>query len=77
MIRSRPQLGKQIAGPVEEFSKAAEAAEISPTARNLSRLTIASRNLSNNLKDADINIAPNELLKSLFGQQKAAADNDE
>jgi hypothetical protein len=77
MIRSRPQLGKQIAGPVEEFSKAAEAAEISPTARNLSRLTIASRNLSNNLKDADINIAPNELLKSLFGQQKAAADNNE
>ncbi len=72
LIRSESPLGKQLAGPVEDFSKAAQAAEVSPTARNLSRLTIASRNLSNNLKDADIHIAPNDIMKSLFGKPAGA-----
>src|SRR4029077_15140918 len=72
LIRSESPLGKQLAGPVEDFSKAAQAVEVSPTARNLSRLTIASRNLSNNLKDADIHIAPNDIMKSLFGKSEAS-----
>jgi hypothetical protein len=33
---------------------------------------IASRNLSNNLKDADIHIAPNDIMKSLFGKPAGA-----
>lgn len=77
LIRSETPLGRQLAGPVQDFEKAAQTAEVSPTARNLSRLTIASRNLSTNLKDAGVNIAPNDLMKSLFGQHKAAADENE
>jgi hypothetical protein len=77
IIRSESPLGRQLRGPMEDWSKAAQEAEVSPTARNLSRLTIASRNLSTNLKDANIAVSPNEILKSLFGQPKAAADDNE
>lgn len=72
MLRSRPDLTKQISGPLTDFGTAAQEATVSPTARNLSRLTLASRNLSTNLKDADISIAPNDLLKSLFGKPAEA-----
>lgn len=76
LIRSETPLGRQMQAAVAPFEKAAMEAQVSPTARNLSRLTIASRNLSNNLKDANINIAPNEILKSLFGQKPASADDE-
>jgi hypothetical protein len=76
LIRSQSPLGRQLANPVQNFSQAAQAATVSPTARNLSRLTIASRNLSNNLKDADIHIAPEDLMKSVFGKSAAAGDNE-
>lgn len=72
MLRSRPDLTKQISGPLTDFGSAAQEATVSPTARNLSRLTLASRNLSTNLKDMDITIAPNDLLKSLFGKPAEA-----
>jgi hypothetical protein len=62
-------LPQRLANPMRDFADAAQAAHGSPNARNLSRLTIASRNLSNNLKDANIHIAPNEILKSLFGKK--------
>jgi hypothetical protein len=77
MLLSRSPEAKRLANPIEDFGKAAQEAEVSPTARNLSRLTIASRNLSTNLKDFDISLSPNEIMKSLFGQQKAAADDNE
>ncbi len=72
MIRADSPLGRQMRGPLEDFGKIAQEAEVSPTARNLSRLSLASRNLSTNLKDVDISIAPNDLLKSLFGKPAEA-----
>jgi hypothetical protein len=77
MLLSRSPEAMRLANPIEDFGKAAQAVEVSPTARNLSRLTIASRNLSNNLKDFDISLSPNEIMKSLFGQKPAAADDNE
>jgi hypothetical protein len=77
MIRSRSPLGQRMQGQVEDWSKAAEAAEISPTARNISRLTIASRNLSHNLKDAGISVSPNDLLRSLMGPSGGKAEDQE
>ena len=72
MIRADTPLGRQMQGPLQNFGNAVQLATVSPTARNLSRLTLASRNLSTNLKDADISIAPNDLLKSLFGKPAEA-----
>jgi hypothetical protein len=77
MLLSRAPEAQRLAKPMEDFGKIAQEAEVSPTARNLSRLMIASRNLSTNLKDFDVTIPPNEILKSLFGQKPAAADNNE
>jgi hypothetical protein len=77
MLLSRAPEAQRLAKPMEDFGKIAQEAEVSPSARNLSRLMIASRNLSTNLKDFDVTIAPNEILKSLFGQKKAAADDNE
>ena len=72
LIRSESPLARQMRGPIGDWSSAAEAAQGAPTASNLSRLTLASRNLSNNLKDANIHIAPNDIMKSLFGKPAEA-----
>jgi hypothetical protein len=77
MLLSRAPEAQRLAKPMEEFGKIAQEAEVSPTARNLSRLMIAARNLSTNLKDFDVSIPPNEILRSLFGQKPAAADDNE
>lgn len=77
MLRSRSPLAKQMQGPLDDFGKAAQEAEVSPTAKNLSRLMIASRNLSHNLKDAGVSISPNEILRSLYGTKGAGADQEE
>ena len=77
MIRSQSPLGRRLQGPLEDWSNAAQELQISPTARNVARATIASRNLANNLKDADITVTPNDLLRSLFGQGSGRSEPDE
>jgi hypothetical protein len=72
MLLSRAPEAQRLANPMGDFGKIAQEAKVAPTASNLSRLMIASRNLSNNLKDADIHIAPNDIMKSLFGKPAGA-----
>jgi hypothetical protein len=76
LIRSESPLGKRLRGPVEEWSRAATAAEQSPNARNLASLTLASRNLSNNLRDAGITISQNDLLRALQGPIQGRPDDE-
>jgi hypothetical protein len=76
LLRSRSPLAQQLTGPMEDFGAAIQAVETSPTARNLSRALIASRNLSHNLKDAGITVSPNDLLKSIAGPTGARAENE-
>jgi hypothetical protein len=72
MLLSRAPEAQRLANPMSDFGRIAQEAQVAPTASNLSRLMIASRNLSNNLKDADIHIAPNDIMKSLFGKPAGA-----
>ena len=69
-LRMRPDLAPRIELPMKEWAKIAELAKTEPNARNLSKLTLATRNMTNNLKDADIYLDPNELLKELFAGDK-------
>ena len=62
-MRSRsPDALPKITNPLNDWSNASQAFEVSPVPRNLARLSIASRNLSNNLSDVGITIAPEHLI---------------
>lgn len=63
-------LGRQLRGPIEEWGDACSAAQDKPNAENLSRLFNKARNLSNNLKDADISHSQSELLRSLYSEKE-------
>jgi hypothetical protein len=76
MLLSRAPESQRLVGPMGDFSKVAQAATASPNASNLSRLMLASRNLSNNLKDVNIHIDPSDMIKSLFGKPAAAGDSE-
>src|SRR5262245_32269997 len=62
LMRSRTPT---VMNPFNEWSTAAQQFEVSPVPRNLARLTIASRNLSNNLSDTGITISPGDLVRSI------------
>jgi hypothetical protein len=63
LMRSRsPDALPKITNPLNDWSNASQAFEVSPVPRNLARLSIASRNLSNNLSDVGITIAPEHLI---------------
>lgn len=72
-IRSRAPL----ANAMNDFG--AKAAEFSKaqTPRAVAAVNIAARNLSNNLRDAGITMSPGDLLRSLSGSMKSAADNEQ
>lgn len=71
MVRSRAPLSR----PLLDWSKATQEFEVSPTARNIARVSLASKNLSNNLSDAGISLSPSALMQTLAppqsGQQEA------
>jgi len=75
LIRSRSPLGRQLITPMEDFGAAQQAFQAAPTPQNLARLTIASRNLSNNLLDAGIKVAPDRLIR-FEGAVGAGAEED-
>jgi hypothetical protein len=69
LIRSRSPLAQQMRGPLETWSKASVSLKLSPTPRNIARFMLASRNLSNNLKDAGISVSPEQLVGSAQNKQ--------
>jgi hypothetical protein len=42
-----------------------QAFEVGPVARNLARVSIASRNLANNFQDIGVTVSPHDLVKSI------------
>jgi hypothetical protein len=76
LFRTNTPLGRRMASQLDDWNKTVEEAHTKPTARNVSRLIIATRNLSNNLKDADIAISPNELLRSIQGTSPAKTEEE-
>lgn len=76
-LRSRSPLGARVRGPVQEWSRAAQAWEKSETPRAYANLNIASRNLANNLKDLGISVQPSDLLRSIQGPVRGRAEDEQ
>jgi hypothetical protein len=73
LMRSRtPEAQAKVANPLNDWNTAAENYQTSPVPRNLARLSIAIRNLSNNFGDMGITISPEQLIKSMLGQTAAS-----
>lgn len=67
LIRSRSPLAAQMQAPLKKWGEASAAYEASPTAKNIARLIVVSRNLSKNLEDVGINTNPDKLIESGAG----------
>lgn len=72
LIRSGSPLARRLGGPLQDFAKHLQAFDVAPTARNLAQISIASRNLSTNLKDANINVDPEKLVRSAIAPPAAS-----
>jgi len=78
MIRSGAPFAKGISNSLEAWSKHARAATENPrTPRLAAMVTIASRNLANNLKDAGISMEPDDLARSILEPAGERADADQ
>jgi hypothetical protein len=74
MVRADSPLGRKIGAPAQDWSAASQSFQVSPTARNIARLNIASRNFSNNLRDVGINVAPDDLVRATLGADSQNAE---
>jgi len=74
MVRSSAPASKAVSASLKDWSIAAHAFEVEPSVRAMAKVTIASRNLSNNLNVAGISVPPNYLLRAIKGPVKAAND---
>lgn len=72
-IRSRAPL----ANAMNDFGAKAVEFQTAQTPRSVSAAMIAARNLSSNLKDAGITMSPADIMRSLVGPMKSAADQDQ
>lgn len=72
-IRSRAPL----ANAMNDFGAKATEFSQAQTPRAVAAVNLAARNLSNNLRDAGITMSPGDLLRSLTGPMKSAADNEQ
>jgi hypothetical protein len=73
LMRSRtPEAQAKVVNPLSDWNAAAEEFRTSPVARNLARVSIASRNLSNNLGDLGINLSPENLIRSVLPSSAAS-----
>lgn len=73
------QIAKQmpiISKVLADYKSAAMAFETSPSARTVARLSVASRNLSTNLKDLGISFSPENLMRAIQGPRPSAADDE-
>jgi hypothetical protein len=78
LLRSRSPLGQQMQASMDSWSKYAQAAQTAPsTPRILAMLTIQSRNLANNLRDAGIMVTPDNIMRSLTGPIPGAAQEQQ
>jgi hypothetical protein len=76
LVRSRSPLAKQMLPPIQKWGEAVSSYQGSPTPRNIAKLMLASRNLSNNLADAGIVTSAEKLISSLQGSEEASAKGD-
>jgi hypothetical protein len=78
LIRANSPLGKQLQSSIAAWTKYATAAHQKPmTPRIQAMLTIQSRNLSNNLRDAGIVASPQDIMRSVLTHRPAAADGEQ
>lgn len=77
LVRARSPLGQAVGSSVKAWSEAAQAFEIEPSVKNFVRMSIASRNLSNTAKGAQVSLTPDSLLRSATGSMKAAAEDEQ
>jgi len=73
IAKQMPIIGKVMT----DYKNAAIAFETSPSTRTVARLSVASRNLSTNLKDIGLNFSPEQLMRSIQGPGRAAADQEQ
>jgi hypothetical protein len=78
LIRANSPLGKQLQASIAAWSKYATAAHQKPmTPRIQAMLTIQSRNLSNNLRDAGIIASPQDIMRSVLTHRPVAAEGEQ
>jgi hypothetical protein len=77
MMQARSPLGQKLAGTMSAFEDAAEGFRVAPTARALGRLSLASRQVGVDLRDAGIAV-PAAALRGLVTSvsSSAAAGNE-
>jgi hypothetical protein len=73
IAKQMPVIGKVMT----DYKNAAVAFETSPSARTVARLSVASRNLSNNLKDIGVTFSPDNLMRLIQGPRPGAADQEQ
>jgi hypothetical protein len=78
LIRANSPLGKQLQSSIAAWTKYATAAHQKPmTPRIQAMLTIQSRNLSNNLRDAGIIASPQDIMRSVLTHRPVAAEGEQ
>jgi hypothetical protein len=73
IAKQMPIIGKVLT----DYKSAAIAFETSPSARTVARLSVASRNLSTNLKDIGLSFSPENLMRMIQGPRPAGADQEQ
>lgn len=76
-IRSRSPLGQAIQSSAEKWNAARDALVKGPNSAKFAAFSIASRNLSNNLAGAGVNVHPIQLLRSVQGPSSANAQDEQ
>jgi hypothetical protein len=71
MASRSPMAQAKVQNPLNDWSNAAEAFQVSPVARNMARLSIASRNLSTNFADIGIPVSVENLIRSVLPSTQA------
>jgi hypothetical protein len=74
LVRSRAPLAKAM----EDFGVKFQVIERDgQNARSVSALALSARNLANNLRDAGVNLSPTEIMRSIQGPVRSAAEDDQ
>jgi hypothetical protein len=73
IAKQMPIIGKVLT----DYQNAAIAFQTSPSTRTVARLSVASRNLSTNLKDLGISFSPENLMRAIQGPRPGAADQEQ
>lgn len=76
MIRSNSPLARSVKSSLEDWARAAEAAQNNPIPARIGTLMMQSRNLATNLKDAGITVSPSDLMRTFQGGRPGRADQE-